>query len=131
MSSMTMHYMLTKGLHHQFNKRLSNISLPDNRDGAVTAYFEDNTSVTGNLLVGADGANSYVRSFLFGPEKAALHHLPLMGCVTVATIPGELATKIRTEYNNIYILNIAPVGLIAFISRTYASISSPILPLAS
>src|SRR5262245_54950460 len=37
-------------------------------DGA-TAHFEDGTSITTDVIVGADGIHSMVRTALFGPEK--------------------------------------------------------------
>jgi salicylate hydroxylase len=37
--------------------------------GAATAHFEDGTAVTADLIVGADGIHSTVRTALFGPEK--------------------------------------------------------------
>ncbi|HEY0276450.1 MAG TPA: FAD-dependent monooxygenase, partial [Paenirhodobacter sp.] len=35
-------------------------------DGAVTATFTDGTTVTGDLLIGADGAHSGVRNYVWG-----------------------------------------------------------------
>ncbi len=43
----------------QFNKAYAHYQ--ENRDGSVTAFFEDGTSATGDLLVAADGGTSRVR----------------------------------------------------------------------
>jgi 2-polyprenyl-6-methoxyphenol hydroxylase-like FAD-dependent oxidoreductase len=46
----------------QFSKKF--VAFDDTPDGRVIARFEDGTTATGDLLVGADGANSYVRARL-------------------------------------------------------------------
>jgi 2-polyprenyl-6-methoxyphenol hydroxylase-like FAD-dependent oxidoreductase len=38
---------------------------------AVTAVFEDGSSASGSMIIGADGPNSIVRHLLLGDEKAA------------------------------------------------------------
>ena len=43
-------------------------SVTQRADGA-TAHFEDGTSITADVVVGADGIHSTVRRTLFGPEK--------------------------------------------------------------
>jgi 2-polyprenyl-6-methoxyphenol hydroxylase-like FAD-dependent oxidoreductase len=45
--------------HVSFGKRF--VSYAHNADGSVTASFEDGTCVTGDVLIGADGAGSRVR----------------------------------------------------------------------
>ncbi|CAG7613663.1 FAD-dependent oxidoreductase [Paenibacillus allorhizosphaerae] len=60
-SRMTLRQVLLTGLEDivHFDKKFSRYA--QNADGTVTAFFEDGTSATGDLLVGADGANSPVR----------------------------------------------------------------------
>lgn len=60
-SRMTLRQVLLTGVEDvvTFEKKFSHYE--QTPDGKVTAYFTDGTSVTGDLLVGADGANSPVR----------------------------------------------------------------------
>src|SRR5262249_10939047 len=57
----TLRRVLLTGLenHVWFGKRF--VSYEPNRDGTVTARFEDGSSATGDVLVGADGSGSAVR----------------------------------------------------------------------
>ncbi|WP_197081006.1 FAD-dependent oxidoreductase [Gordoniibacillus kamchatkensis] len=60
-SRMTLRQVLLTGLEDivHFDKKFTRYE--QHPDGKVTAYFEDGTSATGDLLVGADGTNSPVR----------------------------------------------------------------------
>jgi salicylate hydroxylase len=49
------------------NKRIVDVSQDAN---SATAVFQDGTSATGDVLLGADGVNSRVRACLFGEEHA-------------------------------------------------------------
>ena len=59
--------LLMNNLQIQYGKRF--MRYEEDRDG-VTAYFEDGTSARGHVLVGADGANSPVRTQLLPGFKA-------------------------------------------------------------
>lgn len=60
-SRMTLRQVLLTGLEDivHFDKKF--VRYEQHQDGTVTAYFEDGTSATGDILVAADGANSRVR----------------------------------------------------------------------
>jgi 2-polyprenyl-6-methoxyphenol hydroxylase-like FAD-dependent oxidoreductase len=64
----------------QFDKCYSHYQ--ENPDGSVTAFFEDGTSATGDLLVGADGGNSRVRQqFLPQASRVETGTVAIMGKV--------------------------------------------------
>lgn len=105
----------------QYGKHLSCIN-PSEDDDTVTAIFEDGTQAKGSLLIGADGANSRVRNFLLGPEKAALQPLPMMGCVTVGTLPGNVSEKLRKDIDGQIVISYHPLGFIAFASSRYSAL---------
>jgi len=64
----------------QFDKCYSHYQ--ENPDGSVTAFFEDGTSATGDLLVAADGGNSRVRQqFLPQASRAETGTVAIMGKV--------------------------------------------------
>ncbi|KAL8716228.1 MAG: hypothetical protein Q9220_000133 [cf. Caloplaca sp. 1 TL-2023] len=106
---------------HQYGKRLSNVTCPSNGD-PVVAEFEDGSTAKGSILIGTDGANSRVREFLLGPEKAASQRLPLVGCGLVESLPADIALKVRAV-NDIYCVNYHPEGICAFISRVSTFVS--------
>ncbi|THU96340.1 FAD/NAD(P)-binding domain-containing protein [Dendrothele bispora CBS 962.96] len=84
--------LLSQGVDIRYGKRLEAIKT---EGGVVTVSFEDGTTEEGSLLIGCDGAHSKVRSFLLGPEKAALRPLPLLTSAAVTTLPHDTALAIR------------------------------------
>jgi 2-polyprenyl-6-methoxyphenol hydroxylase-like FAD-dependent oxidoreductase len=70
-SRIAMRTALLNGLHDvvQFDKTFTHFSRND--DGTVTAFFDDGTSETGDVLVGADGAQSKVRRQYLPQAKIA------------------------------------------------------------
>lgn len=55
----------------------------------MTAFFQDGTSHTADLLIGCEGAHSPTREFLLGPEKAALAPSPVVSTATITKLPAS------------------------------------------
>jgi 2-polyprenyl-6-methoxyphenol hydroxylase-like FAD-dependent oxidoreductase len=95
----------------QYGKRLDHIE----SDGKVaTAIFEDGTREVGNLLIGAEGAHSKVRSFLLGPERSALQMAPIVSSIAIAKLPAEAALRFRDIHPR-YVIIMHPNGNFAWI----------------
>lgn len=77
-------------------------------DGTVRAYFEDDTTSDGDLLVGADGPNSKVRQQVL----PAVHRLDL-GVTAIAgryILDDEKMQRLTPEITNGSLNNIVPTG---------------------
>ncbi len=74
---------LRRGISLETGKRLVNASVT--ADG-VTAHFEDGTQATGDLLIGADGIHSRVRSII-DPQAPPPRYVGLIGLGGVAVAP--------------------------------------------
>ncbi|KKA18111.1 FAD binding domain-containing protein [Rasamsonia emersonii CBS 393.64] len=63
--------LLAEGVDIRYGKKLQDITYSE--DGrTATAYFEDGTSASARLIIGADGARSTLRKLLIGPERGSL-----------------------------------------------------------
>ncbi|EME81231.1 uncharacterized protein MYCFIDRAFT_47104, partial [Pseudocercospora fijiensis CIRAD86] len=93
--------LISQGVDIQWSKKLKHVS----SDGKLaTAAFEDGTTATANLLIGAEGAHSYVRDFLCGPEQATLDMSPLVASACVAKLPKEAALKFKEKAHRLMVL---------------------------
>ncbi|KAE8391159.1 hypothetical protein BDV23DRAFT_171898 [Aspergillus alliaceus] len=67
--------LLMTDLNIHYSHRLSQITFPT--DDTVRAHFENGDQEAGDLLIGADGANSVVRRFVYGAENPKNTQLPI------------------------------------------------------
>ncbi|KAK1489737.1 early conidial development-2 [Colletotrichum cuscutae] len=75
---------LLQHLPVQFNKRLVRL---EERDDKVVAHFEDGSSETGNILVGAEGSRSLVRRHILGGQD-------VMTPLPVGSLVGEIELEV-------------------------------------
>ncbi|KAI0468243.1 FAD/NAD(P)-binding domain-containing protein [Xylaria cf. heliscus] len=71
----------------QWGKRLRRV---EEEGECITVHFEDGTSASGDILVGADGVNSVVREHLLGrPNSDVLNSIQLSSIWGETTLSGE------------------------------------------
>lgn len=84
----------------QFDKCYSHYQ--ENPNGSVTAFFEDGTSATGDLLVAADGGNSRVRhQFLPQASRVDTGTVAIMGKVPLTSNVYSLLKSLRLDWATI------------------------------
>ncbi|KAL4880574.1 hypothetical protein BJY04DRAFT_219045 [Aspergillus karnatakaensis] len=91
-----MRKLFSEGLDIQYGKHLVSIS-KDDGSGAVTATFEDGTSVTGDLVVGCDSANSTARRLLLG-DAGRVNYLDLTMLNFTVKFDSETSRLIRNTH---------------------------------
>ncbi|CAP65149.1 uncharacterized protein PODANS_5_7210, partial [Podospora anserina S mat+] len=111
--------LLTTGIDVRYGKRLSSVSVTDI---SMTIAFEDGTSETGTLLIGAEGAHSPTREFLFrrSPQEAALLSCPIVTTATLTTFPKEIAGELAKLHPK-HIITFDPAGMIVWIGGLFPS----------
>jgi 2-polyprenyl-6-methoxyphenol hydroxylase-like FAD-dependent oxidoreductase len=87
-----------KDINILYGKRLENISIGVEDTGTVTAHFDDGTTETGDVIIGADGGSSQVRRWLLG-DLAAPEILPYQFMNFPFTLPAEKALHLDKIMN--------------------------------
>lgn len=95
----TLRFVLRGALHQALHETAKAADVPyvygkrliaaEERDGGVTAHFADGTSVTGDILVGADGIKSVVRT-LIDPNAPGPNYTGMLGFGAYNLDPGAL-----------------------------------------
>lgn len=100
---------------YQYGKKLKEVS----SDGKVAnVTFEDGTSASGDLVIGAEGAHSVVREALLGPEKAANTPSPLISTFTIAKLPADAVKKFEELAHRLMVV-FHPDGYFMWVGRKY------------
>lgn len=91
---------LSTGIDVKYGKRLIDITINEGKDddGLVTAHFDDGTSESGSLIIGADGGASRVRRWLLG-DLAQQEALPCDFMNFSFTLPADIALHLDKEMN--------------------------------
>lgn len=98
--------LLSEGIDVRYGKKLIDISIEGDN---VTAKFEDGSMESGSLLVGADSANSFVRSWLFDHQEfAGASDLPMIVYNFPMSFPRELALQIKNLPDGVQRLSVHP-----------------------
>jgi 2-polyprenyl-6-methoxyphenol hydroxylase-like FAD-dependent oxidoreductase len=96
----------------QYSKRLKTVETGEH---SVAVTFEDGTTETGSIIIGAEGAHSPTRVFLLGPVEAALIHSPVVASVTITTLNREVALALRGLHER-NVISFHPNGIFAWMS---------------
>jgi 2-polyprenyl-6-methoxyphenol hydroxylase-like FAD-dependent oxidoreductase len=85
-----------QGITTEYGKRLQHISYDD--DTTVRAHFEDGTSATGDLLVGADGIHSRTRRSILpdGPQPSYVGITAVGGRTPLRALPPMMRRERKT-----------------------------------
>ncbi|KAK5462741.1 hypothetical protein LTS15_002453 [Exophiala xenobiotica] len=97
----------SKDVNVKFGKTVTNVELTS--DG-VTAHFQDGTSESGTVLVGADGGGSWVRRWLLG-DAANATVLPYVFLNFPVRFPAEQALKMDKMMHPIVDVGVHPKGM--------------------
>lgn len=108
-SRMSLRQVLLTGLEDdvQFDKQFSRYEI--GQDGKVTAFFQDGTQVTGDMLVGADGTGSHVRR-QYLPD-ARLKETGLYGVTTKVELTEETRALLTPKMLRGVNMVMAPQGV--------------------
>lgn len=79
---------------------------------------------TGNLVIGAEGAHSVVREYLFGKEKSKLEGTPIVATLAVARLSAEAIARYQ-NYGSRMMLMFHPSGYFSWIGSKYGQARRP------
>ncbi|KAK3986103.1 hypothetical protein QBC44DRAFT_311584 [Cladorrhinum sp. PSN332] len=108
--------LLKTGIDVRYGKKLSSISLSDSDATTVSLAFTDGTSETGTLLIGAEGAHSPTREFLFksSPQDALLKSCSIVTTATLTEFPSDISAELAKLHPR-HIVTFDPAGFFVWI----------------
>jgi 2-polyprenyl-6-methoxyphenol hydroxylase-like FAD-dependent oxidoreductase len=101
---------LSREVDVKYGKALADVDFSN--ESSITAKFADGTSVSGSLIIGADGPRSTVRSLLLGPS-AAPNPLPFVATYIQAKYTKEQALFLRS-FHPLYLAGVHPDNKFCF-----------------
>ena len=114
LSRRKLRHLCVEGLDIQWGKTLSNITYAE--DNTATAHFTDSTTITGSLIVGADGPRSKVRELLLGPEVAASKPVGVVQSMTLVKYPTAAQALHVRSGKPLFYLGYHPAGIVNIVS---------------
>ncbi|KAK4228081.1 hypothetical protein QBC38DRAFT_476124 [Podospora fimiseda] len=91
--------LCTRGLGIHWSKTVTNISFPEDKTVPLTIHFHDGTSTSSDLIIGADGPNSFIRRWLLGEEASKPIPTPLASSNGLVRYPtAEISAKVRAAH---------------------------------
>lgn len=114
--------VLSQGVQVFYNKELVDIDVREN----VRAIFADGSSYCGNTIVGADSAESFVRTWLLG-DVARCSHMPMIAYNFEASYPAEIALWLREQPHRLHRMTVHPTQHTWYMIATL-DVSDPFRP---
>ncbi|MEB7538553.1 FAD-dependent monooxygenase [Pantoea anthophila] len=84
-------------VHYHKNRMLSAIEFPN--ENGVTAVFADGSRVTGDLLIGADGNSSSVRSLMWSEQPQYAGYIAWRGLVPESEMPAQALHDLHGNFS--------------------------------
>ncbi|KAK5662465.1 hypothetical protein OQA88_8376 [Cercophora sp. LCS_1] len=115
--------LIRRDIDARFSKRLASVLTSGDE---VTATFTDGTTEHANLLIGAEGAHSIARDFLFrsSPQDAVLLKSPVVASIAIAKFDREIALALRKVHPT-YHMTFEPEGRFTWASTHDCTASDP------
>ncbi len=83
-------------IYYHKNRVLTDLAFPDNQH--VTAIFEDGARETGDLLIGADGNGSFVRTLLWNDTPEYAGYIAWRGLVPENDMPEQARQQLHGDF---------------------------------
>lgn len=115
--------VLSRNVDIRFNKKLSNITESD--EGFVTLTYQDGAQENFDMVIGADGANSFVRRHLLGEERAAPIRTPWAISLATFKFHEEERAFYARRPHDVWYMAYSPAGISALAGESTPSPCHP------
>ncbi|KAI1469163.1 FAD/NAD(P)-binding domain-containing protein [Daldinia caldariorum] len=112
--------LLSTNIPIQWGKRPTKV---EQKEDEIQLHFEDGTTATGDILVGADGINSFVRESLLGvPNTQTLQAIPSCIVVGETTVTGEVFERqLSIAHSSYVVIGTTPREYSVFVGLNHVS----------